>query len=91
MIRTLPKPTEAEFRKNINTNNQYLDRHIGWKANEATVGTATRLAANTEVYVIDPITGKKGLSKHLKNNIEKPKAIPKKKINDKGDGIINFL
>lgn len=90
MNRVLQKPSEAEFRKNINTNNQYLDRHVGWKSNEVSDG-GHRLASNTDVYVVDPITGKKGLSKHLKNNIEKPKAIPKKKINDKGDGIINFL
>ena len=58
MNRVLQKPSEAEFRKNINTNNQYLDRHVGWKSNEVSDG-GHRLASNTDVNVVGFLRNKR--------------------------------
>lgn len=79
--------TECEMKKVTDSNKAYLDRHLGTISQATEHGSGDRLPHNCEVWTTNSITGKKELSKKLRNNIEKPKHIPGKKLKKDGSNL----
>ena len=79
--------SDGEMKKVADTNKFYLDRNMGPVLQATEVGSGERLPSNCDVWTINSLTGKKELSKKIRNNIERPKPIPSKKLKKDGSNL----
>jgi hypothetical protein len=83
--------SDGEMKKVADCNKFYLDRNMGPVLQATEVGSGPRLPSNSDVWTINSLTGKKELSKKIRNNIEKPKPIPNKKLKKDGTNLYMIM